>query len=195
MKPAGQYVMDAYGLGLADFTAEHGCFFLVHSAPAEPVKLDDTGDEWSSNLAYQTTFGPNPAQMTAEVEAAFNAVRDFQVSAVRKRRGNPFPDRISVGRARNCDVVLRYSYVSKLHAHFLLGNPELTMEAQTQITLVDQKSHNGSAVNGHPLEAGRPVPVENGDEIVLGSLRLRLMNAQRFTAFIKRESQRPKSRF
>ena len=194
MKPAGQYVVDAYGLRLPDFKAEHGSYFLVHSAPVDSVKLDDSGDDWSL-LSYQTTYGPNPAQMAPEVEAAFNAVRDYQVSAVRKRKGNPFPERISVGRARNCDVVLRYSYVSKLHAHFLLSHPELPMDAQGQLRLVDQKSHNGSNVNGQELEPGQPVPVENGDEIVLGSLRLRLMNAERFVAFIKRESQRPKSRF
>lgn len=187
--------MDAYGLSVAEFQAEHGSYFLVHSAPAEPVKLDESGDDWSSGMGYQTTLGPNPAQMTPEVEAAFNAVRDFQVSAVRKRKGNPFPDRISVGRARNCDVVLRYSFVSKLHAHFLLADPEAPLDANNALTLVDQKSHNGSAVNGEPLEPGRAVPVSNGDELVLGSLRLRLMNATRFVAFIKRESQRPKGRY
>ena len=32
MKPAGQYVVDAYGLRLSDFKAEHGSYFLVHSA-------------------------------------------------------------------------------------------------------------------------------------------------------------------
>ena len=194
MKPAGQYVVDAYGLRLSDFKAEHGSYFLVHSAPVDSVKLDDSGDDWSL-LSYQTTYGPNPAQMAPEVEAAFNAVRDYQVSAVRKRKGNPFPERISVGRARNCDVVLRYSFVSKLHAHFLLADPEAPLDANNALTLVDQKSHNGSAVNGEPLEPGRAVPVSNGDELVLGSLRLRLMNATRFVAFIKRESQRPKGRY
>lgn len=194
MKPAGQYVVDAYALGLAGFQAEHGTYFLVHTAPVEPARLDDSGDEWSSHLAYQTTFGPNPAQLTPEVEAAMNAVRDFQVSCVRKRKGNPFPDRISVGRARNCDVVLRYSYVSKLHAHFLLADPDAPLDEHNALSLVDQKSHNGSAVNGQALEPGLAVPVTNGDEIVLGSLRLRLMHAERFVAFIKRESQRPRSR-
>ena len=75
MKPAGQYVVDAYGLRLSDFKAEHGSYFLVHSAPVDSVKLDDSGDDWSLR-SYQTTYGPNPAQMAPEVEAAFNAVRD-----------------------------------------------------------------------------------------------------------------------
>ncbi len=195
MKPAGHYVVDAYSLTTDAFMAVHGRFFLVHTAPAEPAALDDSSDEWASAMAYNTTFGPNPASMTPEVEAAYNAVRDFQVSEVRKRKGNPFPDRISVGRARNCDVVLRYSYVSKLHAHFTTTAADGVADASTEFSLVDQKSHNGSAVNGKPLSPGKPAPVVSGDELVLGSLRLRLMDASRFIAFIKRESQRPKSRY
>jgi hypothetical protein len=194
MKPAGHYVVDAYGRTLDAFTLEHGRFFLVHSAPAEASQSEDAADEWSSGMAYHTTFGPNPAMMSPEVEAAFNAVRDYQVSEVRKRKGNPFPDRISVGRAPNCDVVLRYSYVSKLHGHFLVVSQDEDAGAPRELSLVDQKSHNGSMVNGEKLAPGRPVSVESGDEIVLGSLRLRLMNTERFVAFIKRESQRPKSR-
>jgi hypothetical protein len=193
MKPAGHYVVDAYGLTTDAFVAVHGRFFLVHTAPAEPAALDDSSDEWASAMAYNTTYGPNPGSMTPEVEAAYNAVRDFQVSEVRKRKGNPFPDRVSVGRARNCDVVLRYSYVSKLHAHFVAADG--AADASTEFSLVDQKSHNGSAVNGKPVQPGRPAPVVSGDELVLGSLRLRLMDAGRFIAFIKRESQRPKSRY
>ncbi len=187
--------MDAYGLTTDVFATVHGRFFLVHTAPAEPASLDDSGDEWSSAMAYNTTYGPNPAQMTPEVEAAYNAVRDFQVSEVRKRKGNPFPDRVSVGRARNCDVVLRYSYVSKLHAHFITTAAGGVADPSAEFSLVDQKSHNGSQVNGKTLEPGKPVAVVSGDELVLGSLRLRLMDASRFTAFIKRESQRPKSRY
>jgi hypothetical protein len=34
-----------------------------------------------------------------------------------KAPNNPYSDRISLGRARNCDVVLRNPSVSKLHAH------------------------------------------------------------------------------
>ncbi len=194
MKPAGHFVVDAYGLGVAQFTVEHGHYFLVHSTPSEPIKAHDASDDWSLDIGYQTTYGPNPASMTPEVEAAFNAVRDFQVSPIRKRSGNPFPERISVGRARNCDVVLRYPWVSKLHAHFVASEPGGLPDSGAPLQLIDQKSHNGSLVNGAKLRPGQPVDVDDGDEIVLGSLRLRLMKAARFVAFIKRESQRPKPR-
>src|SRR5262245_48740931 len=39
------------------------------------------------------------------------------VYVVAKAPGNPYLDRISVGRARNCDIVVRDGSVSKLHAH------------------------------------------------------------------------------
>src|SRR5262245_27832586 len=45
----------------------------------------------------------------------------WEILPVAKAAGNPYPDRISIGRARNCDVVMRDPTVSKLHAHFRVG--------------------------------------------------------------------------
>src|SRR5579863_3172874 len=39
---------------------------------------------------------------------------NINVLEISKAAGNPYPDRISVGRARNCDIVMRDSSVSKL---------------------------------------------------------------------------------
>src|ERR1700751_1190046 len=44
--------------------------------------------------------------------------RTMEVRSIVKTPGNPYPDRISIGRARNCDVAIRDPSVSKLHAHF-----------------------------------------------------------------------------
>ena len=51
MKPAGHYVVDAYGLTTDAFVAVHGRLFLVHTAPAEPAARDDSSDEWASAMA------------------------------------------------------------------------------------------------------------------------------------------------
>ncbi|HTU58032.1 MAG TPA: hypothetical protein VMF89_06355, partial [Polyangiales bacterium] len=44
---------------------------------------------------------------------------------LRKGEGRPFPERISVGRATNCDVVIRDASISKLHGHFRDVSQEL----------------------------------------------------------------------
>src|SRR4051812_43525910 len=102
------------------------------------------------------------ARMSDDDEGGFNTVvaepfkgksrsgssRQMNVLLVRKAEGNPYPDRISVGRARNCDVSIRDPSVSKLHAHFKVrdgGGYEL----------VDLDSQNGTCVNGRPLAPNR----------------------------------------
>ncbi len=91
-----------------------------------------------------------------------------EVQAVVKAPGNPYPDRVSIGRARNCDVVVRDASVSKLHAHFRIGGPKLE--------LIDIDSQNGTRVNGRPLAPHQPTVVENGDVILFGSVTARLVD-------------------
>jgi hypothetical protein len=93
----------------------------------------------------------------------------FWVWPLLKKRGNPFPERISLGRASNCDVVFRLGYVSKLHAHILLDD--------AQASIADQGSANGSEVNGKPLIANKAVPLTPGDRIKLGGLELTFLDA------------------
>src|SRR4051794_37458393 len=58
-----------------------------------------------------------------------------EIIEIVKAHGNPYPDRISIGRARNCDVVIRDPSVSKLHGHFRVT------ERRT-LELIDPGSHN-----------------------------------------------------
>lgn len=94
---------------------------------------------------------------------------DVEVLEVIKAPGNPYPERVSVGRARNCDVVMRDPSVSKLHAHFRVGGPRLE--------LVDIDSQNGTRVNGRPLPPHQPTAVEAGDTILFGNVTTRLVDA------------------
>jgi len=94
---------------------------------------------------------------------------NIEVLPVAKSPQNPYPDRVSVGRARNCDVVLRDPSVSKLHAHFRLGQPKLE--------LVDIDSQNGTRVNGRPLPAHQPIAVTPGDVLLFGSVSVKLVDA------------------
>jgi hypothetical protein len=122
---------------------------------------------------------PHPFLLITErpidAEAGFATLTDekrptrshVEILEVVKAAGNPYPDRISLGRARNCDVVLKDPSVSKLHAHFLKNGFEL----------VDLGSQNGTCVNGHPLLKDRPNPLRYGDVILFGSQAAKFVDA------------------
>jgi len=76
--------------------------------------------------------------------------------------GKPFSERVSVGRARNNDVVLRHASISKFHAWFELDEDE-------QLFLGDARSTNGTRLNGRVL--GREMEqIRFGDEIQFGDV-------------------------
>jgi hypothetical protein len=94
-----------------------------------------------------------------------------QVIAIVKQPNNPFQDRVSIGRATNCDIVLADVSISKLHAHFMEIGP-------SEAELVDRGSANGTTLNGILLKA-EPVHVTSGDAIVFGSVKVEFADAGR----------------
>ena len=74
-----------------------------------------------------------------------------------KRAGNPFSNVISIGRASSCDVVLSLATVSKLQGYFRREGEDWTF--------LDQRSLNGTLLNGVALEANRLHPLQDGDEL------------------------------
>lgn len=88
----------------------------------------------------------------------------WAVMPVQKRQGNPYPERISIGRALNCDVVVRAAGVSKLHAHLLL-NPGAML-------LLDLRSANGTFVNEARVTDPSGAEVKLGDTLRLGPVLL-----------------------
>src|SRR5262245_17679595 len=85
----------------------------------------------------------------------------LRVLALVKAKGNPYPDRVSIGRARNCDVVIRDLSISKLHAH-------LRDEGGGRRSIVDLGSQNGTRRNRVRLSPNEPEYVVVGDHIAFG---------------------------
>jgi pSer/pThr/pTyr-binding forkhead associated (FHA) protein len=87
---------------------------------------------------------------------------------VQKSERNPYADRISIGRAQSCDIVLRHPSVSKLHGHFL------------QIEgghwgIRDASSRNGIRVNGERVASNAPTKISADDRIRIGALDVRFV--------------------
>jgi FHA domain len=73
------------------------------------------------------------------------------------------PDRVTIGRATNNDIVLWHESVSKLHAFFV-------DDEDRGWVLEDAGSTNGSMADGVVLAPNEAHPIKSGSSIVFGSL-------------------------
>jgi hypothetical protein len=137
-----------------EFVAKHGSLYLVIADNLEALPI-----------------GFETAVVTFSGKRRRTASLDFEVLAIAKAPTNPYPDRISVGRARNCDVVMRDPSVSKLHAHFHLRDG-------SELDLVDLGSQNGTRVNGRVLVPHTPEWVTPGDVLLFGAVSAKLIDAE-----------------
>lgn len=168
MEAITEYVNKARGMTLAAFQQAYPHYFLFkHPKHARTEQKLEPGFEYATR-AIDLNFDPMPGVA--------------QVVAVKKNPENPFPDRLTIGRATNCDVVIRLAFVSKVHAHlFIQGD---------KITLRDNKAANATFHNHRKLEPGSSRSVKVGDILSLGSLDLELMDAARFYDLLRVESGR-----
>jgi pSer/pThr/pTyr-binding forkhead associated (FHA) protein len=126
-------------------------------------------------LLYYETVDPVGASSFATQLVSRDAARKKPTSELRvvkliKAPTNPYSDRISVGRARNCDVVLRNPSVSKLHAH-------IRREPNGSWVVIDLNSHNGTVVDGMRVSGSQPVPIKVGEQVTFGGMTVRIVDA------------------
>jgi FHA domain-containing protein len=150
----------AAGLGATAARAEAG-------VPVKPVMksmsfkthvLSTTLDLGSGEGASQRR-GTEPA-LIEELEKN----RHFGV-VLRKRASAEaaYPDRISIGRAPNKDIVLRHPSVSKFHGWF-------EVDDEGRFYIADAGSRNATRINAEVLPAREPTPVDPGDSVRFGSV-------------------------
>ena len=111
------------------------------------------------------------ATITAKIEIDPFA-REWEIVSVDKRPGNPFPEKVSIGRATNCDVVLRVPFVSKVHAYVLRGG-------NGAFTLQDNRPSNPTFHNQEKLAPGESRSLKVGDSIGFGQLEFEFVDAER----------------
>jgi len=81
-----------------------------------------------------------------------------------------FSERVTLGRARNSDVVLRHESVSKFHAWF-------ARDEQNAYFVCDASSHNGSFRNGVVLASGETARLASGDLLRFGTVEATFCDA------------------
>jgi len=73
------------------------------------------------------------------------------------------PGGATIGRSRECDIMLADSNVSRQHAEIKPGS-------QGRWTVADLGSTNGVRVNGRGIPAGKGAPLSAGDHLTIGTV-------------------------
>ncbi|HWO09025.1 MAG TPA: FHA domain-containing protein [Polyangiaceae bacterium] len=163
MDEVTEYLRKARGVTQATFQQLYPHYFL-YKHPREAIgERPSEPDIDYATRAIDLNFDPLPAVT--------------QLVPVKKNPDNPFPDRLTIGRATNCDVVIRFAFISKVHAHLFVQGDKLTLR--------DNKAANGTFHNRKRLEAGSSRSVKLGDALGFGALDLELVDGARLYQLLR----------
>jgi len=125
---------------------------------------------YSSSAALPVEWSERERDDATKLESWLKPGGHFAIP-LRKRTGvdAAFRERVSVGRARNKDVVLRHPSVSKFHGWF-------EVDEFGAFQLFDAGSTNGTQINGKPVNARVRSPLESGDVIRFGSVETMIVS-------------------
>ena len=112
-------------------------------------------------------YSPPDESEEADLQTVETKLSDFdhedkrkpivKIIPLEKSNRNAFKTKITLGRAKNNDVIIRASKVSKIHAAFIVGKDSWQ--------LMDMGSVNGTVVNGERLEKSQSIKLNSGDMI------------------------------
>lgn len=121
-------------------------------------------------------------EVSSMPKSAVDATPGVEIHEIAKSKNSPYQERISVGRAPNCDIVLRYASVSKLHGYF--------HEAPGgQLEFVDVGSQVGTRLNGKVLQPNKAAAVAVGDVLLIGRVAARVADARAVWDLLKAEER------
>lgn len=129
-------------------------------------------------LVYEGDPGDRPFRFdTADFESSIAKIAIAQwdqlkvrIVPIAKSPRSPYQDRISVGRASNCDIIIRHPSISKLHAHIRVGE-------NGSYTLIDLGSHNGTRIHSRRLAPHTPEPLRVNTALAFGVVGVRTLDA------------------
>ncbi len=173
-----EYVIPVRRSSKEQFVAQEAPFFLVcrHEPEVEEREWSFRTDSISKSRVAIASF------MAQQGLTVTSDVMRYEVFPVVKTQRNPWKDHVSIGRARNNDIVLPDSSVSKLHAH-------INLDKGGAISIGDAGSRNGTKVNEAKLEGGKAAPLQSGDTLTLGRVEVLLFDASALYDFVTERIQ------
>jgi hypothetical protein len=146
--------------------------FLASAAPAALVRYRKEGDELPSYSGMRTLTMDEDSEQDVRGEYITEETMPFgkdlpqevelEVYPLAKKSGASFPDRITIGRTSNNDVVIADTSVSRLHAYI--------KRSGTGWLVADAGSKNGSYLNGVRMEPRKEQPLPSRIELRIGDV-------------------------
>lgn len=167
-----QIFLDAQNKTLVQFQLKYTGWYLYGSPAAEEeaaikYKTDVMDPRALQQLILQSK-NTRDFDHTNDEEAYF-------LYEIRKKPSNAWAEWVTIGRAINNDIVLRFPTVSKLHARLeveatAFGDP-------TGFRLVDNESTVGTIYNGVELDSNQPTAIHVGDTIIFGNVKCLVLDS------------------
>lgn len=138
--------------------------FLAAAAPAAFIRhkegLSAAAPSGVMTLTIDDTIEETLPQGRESPLTTFN----LEIFPLVKKAGASFPDRITIGRTSNNDVVIADTSVSRFHAYVRRDG--------AQWVVADAGSKNGSWLAGQPLLARKERPVPSRGDLRFGDVHL-----------------------
>jgi hypothetical protein len=138
--------------------------FLAAAAPAALVRYrrEDEGREGDHTLTLDEMTEGETIEETLP-HGKFSVTQlDMEIYPLVKKPGASFPDRITIGRTANNDIVIADHSVSRLHAYIKHHGGGWVV--------ADAGSKNGSWLRGHAMDARRELAITSRTVMRLGDV-------------------------
>src|SRR5262245_56697009 len=106
MDDVTEYLRKARGVTQATFQQMYPHHFLYKHPKEAIAERPSEPDIDYATRAMDLNFDPMPTVT--------------QLVPVKKNPENPFPDRLTIGRATNCDVVIRFEFITNVLTHMFV---------------------------------------------------------------------------
>ena len=150
--------------------------FLASAAPAALVRYRRDDEDPSASGARTLTLDDEidmppeyPTEETLPFSKNISLEADLEVFPLAKKPNASFPDRITIGRTSNNDVVIADTSISRLHAY-------IRRDGATWF-VADAGSKNGSWLKGKVLEPRKERPLPSRAVLRFGDVDLTFYDA------------------